>query len=794
MNTEKHQGNPYGHFDPEKHEYVITSPLTPRAWINYLGGVSDLGAFVSNRAGGTVWYKQPHTGRLTRYQYMAQPEDNPGFFLYVKEKDKAPWSPSFMPTRTPLDRYECRHGLYYTTFDSEKDGIGVTVRYMIPRKDPVMLWDITFTNHRREEAVFSAYPYQDFAMRDVPKEVLYFHFCGNQMTGFCDQGLGALRLDYFAYEAIHKGYTLFNASKPFVSYEMSRDRFMGRCRGEASPEALETGELHNSEVPGAGFCICGCFRLDFRLAPGASERVIVKLTASPQLEEAASMLRKYDDPAAVDEAAEDFAAWWRERLNRCQVKTPDAELNEMLNVWLPKNIKTTMRCGRSISQRHTGCDTSKTFRDTMQDIMSGALFFPEETRENILLLMRSIRKSGQATHFIDPSTFKCSVPDYIRCDSIVWGVFTVAKYVHETGDWDFLKHPVLDYEGEPSTVQGLLLRGMHFTGDQTGAHGLPKLFNCDWNDQLVVVSAILDSGESIMVAEQYIVAARVLLGLLDASEEAERSYLEGKIREFTQALESPLVWDGDYYRRLLFPNDYMGGEAKEEGRIFLNTQSWAAMAGTLNPEHVAQAMDSVYRRLNTQYGLRLYEPPFTKLLDGNRYCGNVPGAGENAGLFYHANNWAIIAEAMRGNADRAWEYFNHIMPQRRSADSADLYEREPYAFASWCYGPDNASFGKAALSHLTGGASWIYRTATEFLLGIRPEKGGLRIVPCIPQEWDGYSVERTLAGVRYVIEVRNPDHKSSQNLKLAVDGVEIDGNFVKHPAPGSTVHITALCV
>lgn len=157
MDAEKSNGNPYGYFDSEKSEYVITSPLTPRAWINYLGGVSDMDAFVSNRAGGTVWYKQPHTGRLTRYQYMAQPEDNPGFFLYIRDMGEL-WTPSFMPTRTPLDRYECRHGLYYTTFDSEKNGIGVKVRYMIPRKDPVMLWDITFTNHRKEEAAFSAYP------------------------------------------------------------------------------------------------------------------------------------------------------------------------------------------------------------------------------------------------------------------------------------------------------------------------------------------------------------------------------------------------------------------------------------------------------------------------------------------------------------------------------------------------------------------------------------------------------------------------------------------------------------
>ena len=779
----------YGYFDSENREYVITSPYTPKPWINYLGGVGDLDAFVSNRAGGTVWYKQPHTGRLTRYQYMAVPDDHPGFYLYIRHTDGTVWNPSASPTFTRLDKYECRHGMYYTKFDSEKNGLRAQVKYFIPAEDPVMLWDVTFTNNSQEEMVFSAYPYLDFSMRDIAKDVMYYHFCGNQMTAsYCDE-YNALMLDYFAFEAHHPGFTLFNASKKFTNYDMRRDTFIGRCRSEANPEALDSGVLANSEVPGAGFHICGAFKLNFKLAPGASERVVIKLAANRKLEDAGALLKKYDDFAVADAAAANFENWWDSILEKNQVYTPEKGLNDMLNTWFPKNIKTTMRCGRSISHRHTGSGTSKTFRDTMQDIMAGSLFFPEETKENILLLMHSIRENGQIVTNIDPVSLKCSNPEHIRCDAIVWGIFTIAKYIAETGDKEFLNTPVADYEGKESTVIDLLLRAMRFTGSNTGKHGLPKLFNCDWNDSLVIISAILSDGESTMVAMQYIVAAKMLIKMLDERYADDIAFLNQKIEDFTKALDSDEVWDGNWYRRLLFPAEKMGSSENEEGSIFLNAQTWASLAGTLDPEHIEKAMDSVYNQLHTRYGIQLFYPPFTKLMDGTRYCGNAPGAGENSGLFYHANTWAVIAEAQRGNSKRAWEYFRNIRPDFRTAKDADLYEREPYAFASWVYGPINGNCGKAALTHLTGGAAWIYRAATEYLLGIRPEADGLRIVPCIPAEWSGYCVDRILSGALYHIEVQNPEHKTGPDVKIVVDGTPIEGNLIPRAPKGTKVKV-----
>lgn len=782
----------YGYFDFSTHEYVITSPFTPKPWINYLGCVGELDAFVSNRAGGTLWYEQPHTGRISRYRFIGLPDDTPGFYLYVKENDGRIWSPSYMPVLTELDRYECRHGLYYTKFSSEKNGLAVDVKYMIPRADAVLLWDVTLKNNTSEPKDFKIYPYMDFSMRDYFKDELHFQATGNQMRGSYNSEYNALAVHYQAYQALHPGYTLFNASKPFHAFDMKREDFIGPCRYEGNPIALEKGCLSNSEVSGGGFCICGTFELDFHLQPGESERVIIKTAVAPELQSAGELLKKYDDFSAVDAAADDFATWWRKTLAVTQVSTPDPTLNELLNVWFPKNVKVTMRCGRSISHRHTGIGTSKKFRDTMQDIMSGTLFFPEETRENILLLMHSIRQTGQITYSIDPGTLTAPDPEHIRCDAIVWGIFTIYKYISETGDRNILDEKVKDYEKNESTVLDLLLRGMRFTGDHIGVHGLPSLFNCDWNDALVIISSIYSDGESVMVAEQYIAAAKILLRLLeDAKYAKDKEYLENKIEDFTAILDSPAVWDGSWYRRLLFPSASMGSSTANEGKIFLNTQSWAALAGTLNQNHVEKALESAYQKLNTHCGLRLCAPPYTKNLDGSPFCGNSSGAGENGGLFYHANTWAIMAEAMAKHSERAWEYFRNVLPSERAADDADLYEREPYAFASWLYGPDNASFGRASLTHLTGGASWIYHAAMEYLLGIRPVQNGLQIAPVIPAEWNSYKVVREFAGARYVIEVKNPLHKSFGTVKLTVDGKAIDGSLVPKAVQGTISQVCA---
>ena len=167
----------FGRFDDKRREYVVTHPETPAPWINYLMG-GDLTALISQAAGGLAFYKEPSEGRLTRYRFNGLPADSPGFYVYVQEGHDV-WNPSFAPTRTPLDRYECRHGLGYTRFDSERRGIGAEVAYLIPPSDNVFLWSVRLVNNSRRTRRLRLSTYQEFSLHRYSYDTDGFLVCGN---------------------------------------------------------------------------------------------------------------------------------------------------------------------------------------------------------------------------------------------------------------------------------------------------------------------------------------------------------------------------------------------------------------------------------------------------------------------------------------------------------------------------------------------------------------------------------------------------------------------------------------
>jgi cellobiose phosphorylase len=311
---------------------------------------------------------------------------------------------------------------------------------------------------------------------------------------------------------------------------------------------------------------------------------------------------------------------------------------------------------------------------------------------------------------------------------------------------------------------------------------------------LQVFSNAKAGGESIMLAEQYIYAARLLIEILEHIGKWDTiSFLKNKIEDFSKILASNVCWDGTWFKRLVYPDAELGGKNNSEGKIFLNAQSWAAIAGVLPEDKIRTSLNSVAEMLDTECGIRLFTPPFTTMMDGvTRFHSNTPGAGENGGLFLHANTWAVIAEALMKNPKRAWKYFSQILPNNLSARNPEHYGREPYAFASWVYGPDHEAYGHAALTWLTGGAAWIYTAGIEYILGIRPTLEGLVINPCIPPEWDGFEVIRKIRGAEYHISVSNPEKTGFGTVKLIVDGTPTKGNTVPYVSAEKTVKVKAV--
>lgn len=774
----------YGRFDERSREFVITDPRTPAPWINYLMG-RDLHAFISQGAGGTAWFREPAHGRLTRYRFNGLPVDSPGFYLYIKDGAQV-WNPSYFPVMARLDQYECRHAPGVTRFVSAKNGVAAEVRYFIPPEDSIMIWDATLTNNTRATKRLQLYTYVEFSLHGVFKDTEAFLVCGNQYRAYFDRAANGIVVDYFAWEAPFMGKSIFASTRKTRRFDVDRNVFVGAGRSEANPVGLERG-LSNSELRDGGRYSCGVLENELVIPPGATRRIAYLHAVTENLAASRRLVRKYSAPAAVDRARARLRRHWETTLSAAQVATPDPALNALLNTWFPYNCRVTFNISRSISSRHTGGGDALRFRDSMQDTMPAVTFFPQAARAKILKIYRTMLASGKTVCGVNPQTMLTDDTKWTRIDGALWGVFTVYRYLAETGDYALLDEVVPYYDKGRGTILDHLLRGMRFIGDHDGGCGLPKIFDVDWNDMLTLFSRAYRDVQSVMVAEQFIYAARLLIEILDAVRRpAARPWLERKIHRYTAVLNSSACWDGAWFKRLLMKDRVMGSRRNREGKIFLNAQSWAVIAGELDPAKTRQAMDSVRARLATECGIRLFAPPFTKMLDNRTpfHC-NTPGAGENGGIFLHANTWAVIAEALLGNAGRAWEYYRSILPSALSGRDPDRYANEPYVFSSWVYGPDHERFGNGQLAWLTGGASWMHTVGLEYILGVRPTLKGIVFSPCVPGHWKSYALRRRLRGCMYDVVVNNPRGPAAGGVRVVADGRTLPGNMLSYSSARS---------
>jgi cellobiose phosphorylase len=288
--------------------------------------------------------------------------------------------------------------------------------------------------------------------------------------------------------------------------------------------------------------------------------------------------------------------------------------------------------------------------------------------------------------------------------------------------------------------------------------------------------------ESVMAAQQF---CRVML---DLAELCDRLGKDGDARHFRElhagmaSVINQVAWDVAWYARAFDDQGKpVGVQAEQSHQIGLNTQTWAVIGECAPPERARQAMESAHARLNTPFGLALLAPAYTH---GDPRVGGTttypPGAKENGGIFCHSNTWAIIAAAQLGMNDLAYQYYQEIMPLKRT--DSDLYKVEPYVYCGNICGPEHPQFGYGRNSWLSGTASWAYVAGTQWILGIRPTYQGLRIAPIIPTRWRGYTARRIFRCVTYHIQVVREGEGNA--VSLTVDGIPMDGDVVPLPPEG----------
>jgi len=764
----------YGYFDEKRREFVITRPDTPTPWINYLG-CEEYCALMSNTAGGYSFHGDPRDKRITRFRYNNIPTDRPGRYIYIRDqKDGNYWSATWQPVvRIKNYKYECRHGLGYTIINSEHKGITTETTYFVPLKENLEFWVLKLKNKTSKKRNLKIFTYSEFCLWHAEMDMTDFQYTLNIAKANFEKNIIFHETEY-APEAKRFNLSFFASSSKVTGYDCDRETFIGRYHSEENPEAVEKGKSFNSFASGGN--PIGSVSLDIILRPGEEKTIVFMLGVATRKNQAKALLNKYKNPRKVWKKFDELKRYWNDALSCYQAKTPDADIDTMVNIWNQYQCRTTFNWSRFASYYEAGIGRGMGFRDSNQDTLGVVHVIPKRVKTRIKELASNQFKNGSSYHKFFPLTKTGEKGGY--SDDPLWLILAVAGYIKEVGDFGFLREKVKYVDGGKGTMYEHLKRAIDFVYTERGPKGFTLMRFADWNDCLNL-GTDNEKAETTWVPELHYLAIGEFLRLAERMKKAQDIKKYKALGEKIKKNFNKKAWDGNWFIRGIDKNGKpVGSKKNKDGKIYLNTQTWAVMSGITDERRAKRAMDMVRRYLDTKLGIMLMAPAYKKF---DPILGAIttfaPGLKENGGIFCHSNPWAMIAETILGRGTRATEYYKKILPSVKNR-IADIHQTECYIYSQFITGRDNPHFGRARNSWLTGTAAWNMVAISQYILGIRPDYDGLMVDPCIPNKWKNFSVQRKFRNTTYNIKIKNPKKKAKGLKSLLVDGKRIKGNII----------------
>ena len=825
----------YGHFDDAAREYVIETPATPLPWINYLGN-EDFFSLISNTGGGYSFYRDAKLRRITRYRYNNVPGDNGARNYYITRmnEDGTPeltWSPTFLPAKTPLDVYRCRHGIGYTVFEAERAGVASSLTAFVPLHTPAEVNRLDLTNNGDAPVTLEVTGSVEWCLWNAVDDSSNFQ--RNFSTGEVEvERTDAATVIYHKTEFKERRnhYAFYGVNAPTVGFDTSRDEFLGRFNGWDTPQVIAEGRAHDSVAH--GWAPIAAPRVCIELAPGETRTLVfvlgyIEVDPANKWEDpndpakvgiinkrpAHELFGRFADPTAVDAAFAELDDYWRDLLSTYSVDSGDERLDRMVNIWNQYQCMVTFNMSRSASYYESGTGRGMGFRDSNQDLLGFVHLIPERARERIIDIASTQLPDGSAWHQYQPLTKRgnAGIGGGFNDDPL-WLVASVFAYLSETGDAGILNEPV-PFDNEEGSEQPLLehlRRSVNFTMQHRGPHGLPLIGRADWNDCLNLNCFSSEPGESFQtvenndtgVAESVFIAGMFVLygrqytdilerfgaecGMSADQVTAEVAAVRAAISEVEKATETA-GWDGEWFLRAYDAYSRpVGSHTDTEGQIYIEPQGMCVMAGIgLENGKAQQALKSVKDRLTCDWGTAILAPAYsTYRIELGEISSYPRGYKENGGIFCHNNPWISIANAVAGNDEEAFDVYRRTCPAYVE-DKSDIRRTEPYVYCQMVAGPEAPTTGEGKNSWLTGTAAWTFVDVSQFLLGVTPTFDGLKVEPHLPAAFTDLTVTRVFRGVTYTIHMVRTGSRS-----LTVDGTAIEGNVVPLP----TGDVTAVSV
>lgn len=801
----------YGYFDNQKKEYVIDTPKTPLPWINYLGNESFF-TLISNTCGGYSFHKDAKLRRLTRYRYNNLPMDQGGRYYYIKEGSTI-FNPGFLPTKTPLDFYSCRHGLGYSIFKAIKNDVECELTCFVPLQMDCQIDSLKIKNTSDKEKTLSLYSLTEWCLYNTVDDSTNFQRNFN---------IGELEVQdstiyhLTEYRERRNHFAFFNVSCPIDGFDTKGEDFFGQFNGFDSPKRVLEGTSSNTIAH--GWAPIASHRIDLTLKPGQERRLVFTLgyiendkdhkfdkDGKVNKQKALNLIEQTNKEGFVETQLKKLASYWDSLLSNFELECDDSRLSSMVNIWNQYQCMVTFNLSRSASYFESGVGRGMGFRDSCQDLLGFVHLISDKARQRILDIASIQFEDGSTYHQYQPLDKKgnADVGSGFNDDPL-WLVACTSAYLKETGDYSILSEMV-DFDNDSTKAQPLLehlRRSINYTNTHLGPHGLPLIGRADWNDCLNLnchsetpgesfqTCSNFDTGkaESVFIAAMYVKYAKEyaqILQHLGLNAEVEHVLLS------VQKMEEAVIkngWDGQWFLRAYdaFENK-IGSKENKEGKIFIEPQGFCTMAGIGKSLGFGKkALESTQKYLVNDFGVELLSPCFkTYQKSLGEITSYPPGYKENGSIFCHNNNWITLAYCEEEDAEKAFDIYTKHCPAFIE-DKSEIHRTEPYVYSQTIAGREAPTYGEAKNSWLTGTAAWSFVAISQGILGIRPDFDGLCIHTCLPKSIKSFKVRRKYRGATYIIEYEN---KSNGPQKIYVDGVFQDSEQIGVAKEGSTVSI-----
>ena len=777
--------NGTGGFNPDGTEYVITTNKnsgTPAPWVNVLAN-EGFGSVISERGMSYTWAENSHEYRLTPWNNDPV-RDSGGEAIYIRDEETGYfWSP--VPLVAGVSSlYVCRHGFGYSVFEHQEGDIITELLVYVAKDAPIKFSVLKIKNSSARPVKLSVTNYVEWVLGELR------HKSGMHIISSSDPVTNTLYAVNPYNPEFPNRVAFIQTDEPSWSFTCDRTEFLGRNGTLQNPEALSRSKLSGRK--GVSLDPCGAIQVSFELLPGQEREIVFRLGSGKDMEEAATIVRRFRGSVAAQTRLEAVRQFWRHTLGSVQVETPDLSLNILANGWL---LYQTLACRVWARTGFYQSGGAYGFRDQLQDAMALIHSKPGILRDLLLVFAGRQFPEGDVQHWWHPPVGRgvrthCS-------DDYLWLPLATSRYVLSTGDTGVLDENIHFIEGRPVNPEDDSYYDLPNRSDETGSlyehckrsilhglrfgeHGLPLIGTHDWNDGMNLIGH-QGRGESVWLG--FFLFDVVMQFAHIAQLKGDLEFIE-TCNNTAKTLKENIdknAWDGEWYRRAYFDNGLpLGSSENEECQIDSISQSWSILSGAGKQEKSKQAMESVSERLvRRDYALvQLLDPPFDKSdLNPGYIKGYVPGVRENGGQYTHAAIWVAMAYAKMGDNKQAWEILNIINPIRHALtpDEMTKYKVEPYVIAADVYAVAPHT-GRGGWTWYTGSAGWMYRLITESVLGLTLEVDRLYFKPCVPPDWNSYRIRYRFRETFYLITLIQ-DNKAPA-ITIRVDGKDTKDNFI----------------